>query len=718
MRRETELTAVGIALLLPLAGLGLFLADPALDVHWEHHPTHFWLVLGGAALNAALAYATSAAAYRRNDARVFLVSLAFLSAAGFLALHALATPGVLLDGKNAGFAMATPIGLRRRLRLRRRVEPRPLPAARRGDHAPRAAAARHADRRDDRRGRRSRSPRCRRSTTRRAPERASGPLVLLAVVGLALYGVAVVRYLRLLRRRPSAMLAGMTAAFLLLAEAMIAVAFGRNWHATLVGVAPAHARRVRARHLGGAPASGTRSASATSTSTTPPTGTREISVLFADLEGFTRFSELHGPSEVSAMLNTYFERIIPPVVRRHGGDVDRIIGDAVMATFNRRGDQPDHALRAARAALALQEATAEVVRDHPDWPRFRVGVNTGLAAMVVLGTAGARTHTAIGDTVNLAARLEGQAPVGGVAIGPQTARSLPGARTEPLGAVQVKGKAEPVEAHRLLEVYRQPIGLDPVGPGVGQRGEDRLDPLAVRLELRRQDDHRAELLERHVDGEAGPVVGDLEQHAAGLAEVDRVEVVAVDDPRVRDARLGEELRPPRVLVDRRAPRDVVDRAAALAAGLGRRRVVRDEAAAALAAQLPRRPRPAAWRRAAARARPRCGRGRRSRHGRRRSRAARAPAGSRDARRRAARRRSRRSRSSCARPSGSAKRRRSAVALGLDAQRREPVGPEVHGPGAATRQTIVWTMPAPARPGIAFGYSKNVSSEPGRPFSSA
>ena len=78
---------------------------------WEHHPSHFWLVLGTAAVSALLAYATGAAAVRRGDARVLFVSLAFLSSAGFLGLHALATPGVLLDAPNPGFVVATPVGL-------------------------------------------------------------------------------------------------------------------------------------------------------------------------------------------------------------------------------------------------------------------------------------------------------------------------------------------------------------------------------------------------------------------------------------------------------------------------------------------------------------------------------------------------------------------------------------------------------------------------------
>src|SRR5689334_11917110 len=100
-----------VVLLVPLAGLVLLLRAPELDLHWEHHPTHFWLVLLTAALSAVLAYLTGAAALRRGDARVLFVSLAFLSAAGFLGLHALATPKVLLETPNAGFTLATPVGV-------------------------------------------------------------------------------------------------------------------------------------------------------------------------------------------------------------------------------------------------------------------------------------------------------------------------------------------------------------------------------------------------------------------------------------------------------------------------------------------------------------------------------------------------------------------------------------------------------------------------------
>ena len=154
-------------------------------------------------------------------------------------------------------------------------------------------------------------------------------------------------------------------------------------------------------------------------------GKREVSVVFADLAGFTAFSDGRDPREVSAMLNAYFEAAIPAVVRHHGGDIDQLIGDAMMATFNTRGDQPDHAQRAAAAALDVQRETAALAAAHPDWPRFRIGVNTGEALVGVLGAGEGRSYTVVGDTVNVATRLQAAAPIGGVAVGAATLRHLP-----------------------------------------------------------------------------------------------------------------------------------------------------------------------------------------------------------------------------------------------------------------------------------------------------
>lgn len=448
------LAVSGAVLALPLLGFLLLMRRPALDLHWEHHPAHFWLVLLTAGLSAVLAYGTGSAAVRRGDARVLLVSLTFLSAAGFLGLHALATPGVLLAAPNAGFVVATPVGIaigsvfavgsslelsRQSVRAVRLA--RWLRLALLGLMALWAVLSLaqlpplHAE--------------------QAVPEQAGGLLGLLAVPAIGLYAVAAGRYLGLWRRRPSLMLLSMMAAFVLLAEAMVAVVFARNWQLTwwewhllmlaafaLVAVGARlqwHEERFSDLYLDDTVA-----------------GSREMSVLFADLQGFTAFSERHPPAEVTAMLNTFFEVAVPPVVRRYGGDVDRIIGDALMVTFNRRGDQPDHAARAAGAGLALQEAAARVVAEHPGWPSFRVGINSGPVSVSLLGTEGGRTHTVIGDTVNVASRIEGKAPGGGVAIGPATRALLPDARTESLGLLELKGKAEPLEVHRLVALRVEP----------------------------------------------------------------------------------------------------------------------------------------------------------------------------------------------------------------------------------------------------------------------
>jgi len=157
--------------------------------------------------------------------------------------------------------------------------------------------------------------------------------------------------------------------------------------------------------------------------------------------------------DVSAMLNEYFEAAVPMIANKYGGEVDKLIGDAIMVTFNTRGDQPDHAVRAVRAGLALQKETARIVERHPGWPRFRVGINSGEAMVGLVGAEGGRGYTAIGDTVNLASRLEGQGIVSQVVVGAGTYHALPdGTKVEPLGGVQVKGKKVPIEAYIVVEL--------------------------------------------------------------------------------------------------------------------------------------------------------------------------------------------------------------------------------------------------------------------------
>src|ERR671914_741792 len=105
-----SLALAAVAALVPLGLLVLLRAAPDADKRWENQPAHFWLVLAAALLALGLGYTVNVAARRRRDARLFLISLAFMASAGFLGLHALATPTVLL-GANAGFELATPVGL-------------------------------------------------------------------------------------------------------------------------------------------------------------------------------------------------------------------------------------------------------------------------------------------------------------------------------------------------------------------------------------------------------------------------------------------------------------------------------------------------------------------------------------------------------------------------------------------------------------------------------
>jgi len=649
---------------LPLLALWLLLAQPELDLAWDHRVAHFVLVLATALVSVVLGGLIGRAARARDDTRLWLVSLVFVITSGFFGLHALVTPGVLIETSDAGFMLPTRVGLvlagvvalassikfspARTTRLRSLR--RPLTAAVWAlmavcalfivaglpllDEPPHSAMV-------------------------------QGAAQVAALIGSVLFAAAALGYLPIYRRRPAVVLMSVLTAFVLLSEASLALAFAPSWHAswwlwhllmTLAfcfiaysahiqfqrqgsarglfdslatqqtiaelrrdhaaaleamvdvlqrrergeevplgavtaglaarfdlteqqvavlkrGAEALGAEREQVRKLGGLVAVG-REASviqdedillervmaaaaeafprdqfrlgliragelgfaggaagqlaqqvaatlepAVDAATlalplmvkgraagviearrphgrftdadvallrsfasqasialenarlyhqlvglfrsymSPAVATAlladpeqaclggaiaEVTVLMADLRGFTAFAEITSPDQVVAMLNTYYGAVVP-VILDAGGTVAQFVGDAVMAIWGAPVRQPDHALRAARAGLALHTVVEEAAVGRADWPRFRVGINTGPALVGNIGAAQMRNFTAIGDTTNLAARLQSLAEPGQVVLGPGTCAALgTAARVSSHGSVPVKGKREPV----------------------------------------------------------------------------------------------------------------------------------------------------------------------------------------------------------------------------------------------------------------------------------
>jgi len=645
---------------LPLLALWLLLAQPDLDVRWQHQPSHFWLVAGVAAVNVVLALRILAAARLRDDARLLLVGYAFVLAAGFLGLHALATPGVLLSSPNGGFEIATPVGL---------ALASALFAAASIDYSAQASQAIVS---------RSRLMTWLStllllgwavvSLAQLPPlaeplsERAVGEMRWVAIASIILYLVGTVGFFLTHRRRPAVMLIALITASVLLAEAMATIMWARSWQLSwwlwhilmaaafgfvaysaysqyereggsagifdgIVSGSTAEeireqyggaletltdalqkslraglneqeiglvvdglssrfvltesqteilrraarslaAERDQTRRLGALALIGTelsvekgrdamlgemisilgprfqpdvvRIGMRTEDVVVYPVGlssaewpenafehtedlrdgsapvgvvefarpggefrprdvamfetlaaemsialenarlysqlddlfrtylspdvaeslradpTRaelggslvELTALFADLRGFTSFSESTDPATVMETLNRLFGRAVP-VILRHGGTVVQFVGDAVLAVFDAPVPRADHAYRAALAANEMQQAIADEM-DSGDGPRFRIGINTGVALIGNIGSAEMRSFNVVGDAINVASRLETSAEVGQVVISEDTNRLL-GDRVSvtPLGPIELKGKAEPIVAYRL-----------------------------------------------------------------------------------------------------------------------------------------------------------------------------------------------------------------------------------------------------------------------------
>lgn len=451
--RSNAAIALGaVACALPLVGLISLLLREQLDPHIENYSAHFLIfgLAGGVAFG--LGFAAGEAAERRADARVLLLSLAFMATGGFMLLHAVGTHQVLFAKEHPGFKLALSTGLLvsavfagASAFVDLRPDLGPWLIRNRGSFrggilvvmaawfgfsvvdappldGPHVEAAR------------------------------SSLLAIFAFGGTVIYAVSAARYWRLFRRDRKLLLGAVTACFVLLAEAMIGVAMTgeRAWHASwwewhglivsaylVIGIAAQREwREERFRDL-----------------YLPSTRERkqEVSVLFGDLAGFTTFAERSAPTDVAEVLDAYWSTAAPLITRRYQGEIEKFIGDGIVATFNSRGDQPDHATRAASAALALQGAFARIKRDHPDWPQMRIGVNSGDVVVREVGGQGHVAYPVLGDAVNTGSRLEGLAPPGGVLIGSATYDRLPdGAVVEERRALKVKGKEDPIGAYVLV----------------------------------------------------------------------------------------------------------------------------------------------------------------------------------------------------------------------------------------------------------------------------
>jgi class 3 adenylate cyclase/tetratricopeptide (TPR) repeat protein len=198
---------------------------------------------------------------------------------------------------------------------------------------------------------------------------------------------------------------------------------------------------------------------------------RWVTVLFADLSGFTRLSERMDPEDVRLVADAFQARA-GSVVSQLGGLVAGVMADGVLAVFGAPVAHEDDAERAVRAALELQRCALEQPADFAHLP-LRVGVNTGEVVFAPVGPAGRRELTVMGDVVNTASRLQGVAPVGGVLVADETRRACgDSVLFEPADPVAVKGKDTPLTVWLALGAAPAPAerSLSP-GPMVGRDGE-------------------------------------------------------------------------------------------------------------------------------------------------------------------------------------------------------------------------------------------------------
>ena len=248
---------------------------------------------------------------------------------------------------------------------------------------------------------------------------------------------------------------------------------------------------------------------------------RVVTIVFADVTGSTSLGERLDPEALRRVMGRYFDEM-SAVIERHGGTVEKFIGDAVMAVFGIPRLHEDDAVRAARAAAGMREALEtlnfELEREHGVGIAARIGVNSG---EVVAGDPSAGQRLVTGDAVNVAARLEQAASPGEIFLGETTYRLVKDAvEVEPVSPLDLKGKGEPVPAYRLVSVLADVAGherhLD--SPMVGRSKELEMLERALERAVTERTSHLFTLL-----GSAGVgksrVVAEFLSATAGSATV-------------------------------------------------------------------------------------------------------------------------------------------------------------------------------------------------------
>jgi adenylate cyclase len=195
----------------------------------------------------------------------------------------------------------------------------------------------------------------------------------------------------------------------------------------------------------------------------------EVTMLFSDIRGFTAMSEKRAPQEIVRLLNEYFELMVD-VLFRYEGTLDKFVGDEIVALFGAPVAMPQAELKAIQCALDMRHVLGEFnrtrVAEGQEEIHIGIGINTGQVVTGAIGSSRALQYTAIGDAMNVASRLCSVAQAGEIIISDATYQKVKNdVAVAPMPATRVKGKADELRVHRVLDLRERPPGQDKTRPG-------------------------------------------------------------------------------------------------------------------------------------------------------------------------------------------------------------------------------------------------------------